>query len=237
MKTVIICTHGLIKDAPHDFDEFKKYIDENYNDYEVRLLMLYDISDKRTYKYKRMASLLDATIADYESRGYRIILVGYSFSCGLCAKMTKKHSIDRLVIVSPTLHILTQSGIRYYINMFFKAVRMRMKASVNKKRKQSLKKKNSFYLVNLLFSCFYVLHRTRRSFRLIHQPLMLMFGEKDEITKPKYLCDILKDAERSPFVDMRYYKGANHTFIMSRSIDKSRYYSDIVAFSSGIPVS
>lgn len=143
MKTVIICTHGLIKDAPHDFDEFKKYIDENYNDYEVRLLMLYDISDKRTYKYKRMASLLDATIADYESRGYRIILVGYSFSCGLCAKMTKKHSIDRLVIVSPTLHILTQSGIRYYINMFFKAVRMRMKASVNKKRKQSLKKKNS----------------------------------------------------------------------------------------------
>ena len=28
MKRVVICLHGLIKDAPHDFVPFKKYVEE-----------------------------------------------------------------------------------------------------------------------------------------------------------------------------------------------------------------
>ena len=53
MKTVVICLHGLIKDAPHDFVPFKKYVEDNNLNYEIDLLLLYDIRDKKSFKLKR----------------------------------------------------------------------------------------------------------------------------------------------------------------------------------------
>ena len=205
MKTVVICLHGLIKDAPHDFIPFKQYVEENNIDIEVNCLMLYDIANKKTYRYKSKLKLLDETISNYEKEGYRIILVGYSFSTGLVARMCKNHSIYKAILISPVMHIITRSGINYYLSLFFKSFKMRAKAMMNKKKRNRLKKMNSLYLFDLLCSCFYALHKTNRSFKYIKCPTLVMFGEKDEITYPKYLSQIRNQIDRKVDFKINFY--------------------------------
>ena len=139
MKTVVICLHGLIKDAPHDFIPFKEYIEENDIDFDVDLITLYDIKDKKTFSLKRQIKLIEEKLTYYEGLGYNIILVGYSFSCGLCAKMTRKHKISKVVLVSPVTKILTKMGIKYYFSLFFRSFKMKTKSMFNKKKKKRLK--------------------------------------------------------------------------------------------------
>lgn len=230
MKTVVICLHGLIKDAPHDFIPFKQYVEENNIDIEVNCLMLYDIANKKTYKYKNKLKLLDETISNYEKEGYRIILVGYSFSTGLVARMCKNHSIYKAILISPVMHIITRSGINYYLSLFFKSFKMRAKAMMNKKKRNRLKKMNSLYLFDLLCSCFYALHKTNRSFKYIKCPTLVMFGKKDEITYPKYLSQIRNQIGSKVDFKINFYPEANHVFIMSKKVDKSIYYKDMIEF-------
>ena len=230
MKTVIICLHGLIKDAPHDFIAFENYVKENNIDLEVDLHMLYDIRDKKTYKYKNKLKALEEKVTHYEQLNYNIVLIGYSFSGGLAAHMCKKHKIYKVIIVSPVMHIITKKGIGYYLDMFVKSFKMRAKASVNKKKRNRLKKMNSLYLFDLLCSCFYALHKTNRSFKYIKCPTLCMMGENDEIIDTKHVMQIKKQAKKCDYFDMKFYEGANHVFIMSTKIDKSKYYQDIVEF-------
>ena len=230
MKRVVICLHGLIKDAPHDFVPFKKYVEELNLDFEVDLLMLYDICDKKTFKFKNKVKLLHKVIAEYEEKGYEIILVGYSFSCGLCAKMAKKHKISKIILVSPVFKILTRKGIKYYFGLFFKSFKLRAKATVNKKKRNRLKKMNSLYLFDLLASCFYSLSRTNKLYKNIKCPLFIMFGEFDDISEPNLIGKIRKQVHHNVNVDIKFYKGANHVFIMSNKVDKIPYYNDMISF-------
>ena len=230
MKTVVICLHGLIKDAPHDFIPFKQYVEENNIDIEVNCLMLYDIANKKTYKYKNKLKLLDETISNYEKEGYRIILVGYSFSTGLVARMCKNHSIYKAILISPVMHIITRSGINYYLSLFFKSCKMMGKAVMDDLKRNRLKKMNSLYLFDLLCSCFYALHKTNRSFKYIKCPTLVMFGKKDEITYPKYLSQIRNQIDRKVDFKINFYPEANHVFIMSKKVDKSIYYKDMIEF-------
>ena len=146
MKTVVICLHGLIKDAPHDFIPFKEYVEEKNQDFEVDLLLLYDVRDKKTFNLKRQIKLIEEKIGHYEKLDYNIVLVGYSFSCGLCAKMTKKHNISKVILVSPVTKILTKKGIKYYFSLFFRSFKMKTKSMFNKKKKKRLMKLNSLYM-------------------------------------------------------------------------------------------
>lgn len=230
MKTVVICLHGLIKDPIHDFIDFKKYIEEHNVDLDVELVMLYDIKDKKTYSYKSKLFLLEKIISDYESKGYKIVLIGYSFSCGLTARMCKLHQIYKVVLVAPVLKIITKMGLKYYYKIFIKSLKMRAKGTVNKKKRKRLIKMNSLYLFDLLCSCFYVIHKTKRAFKYINCPTLCMIGKNDEITDPKYLCKIRKQIKSNINFDMRFYNDANHVFIMSTRVDKSNYYKDIVNF-------
>ena len=230
MKTVVICTHGLIKDAPHDFTEFKQYVEQNSVDLEVELLMLYDISNRKSFKYKRKCKRLEDAIVNYQKQGYKIVLVGYSFSCGLCAKMCKKYHIDKLIIVSPVIRIINRNGMKNYIKLFLKSLKSRAKATVNKKRRTRLEKMRTLYLGDLLFSCFYALHKTKRLFKYIKCPTLLMVGENDEIVYPKYLQYIHRQMKKCEYFDARFYQNANHVFIMSKKVDKTKYYSDMVDF-------
>lgn len=230
MKTVIICAHGLIKDADHDFVELKKYVDDNEIDIEVDLVRLYDIKDKKTFKHKNKVKVLENEILKYENEGYRIILVGYSFSCGLVAKMCKKHNIYKVIIVSPVCHIVTKSGLGYYLKTFLKAFKLKWKVMFNKKKKKTLKRVNSFYIVDLLFSCFYDLHKTNRKFKYINCPVFCMIGTEDEIVRLKDLKNIRKQIKKSPYFDMKFYQGEDHVFIMSKKHSKDRFYNDMIDF-------
>ena len=230
MKTVAICLHGLIRDAAHDFIAFDKYVKDHNIDIEVNLLRLYDISDKKTFRLKHKEELIDQTISHYEELGYKIILIGYSFSTGLCAKACTKHHIDKMVLVSPVLHILHKGGVKYFCNMTVKSFKMRAKAQFNKKRKESLKKKNSLYLFDLIMSCFYQLHHTNKCYKYINCPTLCMLGRDDIIIKPKYLQDIRRQVKNVPYYEQRFYEGANHVFIMSTLINKDKYYQDIIDY-------
>ena len=230
MKTVIICLHGLIKDAPHDFIPFKEYIEENDIDVDVDLITLYDVKDKKTFSLKRQIKLIEEKLTYYEGLGYNIILVGYSFSCGLCAKMTRKHKISKVVLVSPVTKILTKMGIKYYFSLFFRSFKMKTKSMFNKKKKQRLIKLNSLYIFDLVLSCFKCVGKTNREFKHINCPTLVMFGEYDDISKPKRMCEIRRQVKPNVNFTMNYYKDANHVFIMSKSVDKTVYFNDIIRF-------
>ena len=230
MKTVVICLHGLIKDADHDFIAFEKFVKENNIDIEVNLLRLYDISNKKTFVMEHKLDLVDNLISDYESKNYRIVLIGYSFSTGLAALMCKTHKIYKVILVSPVLHILHEGGVKYFLKMTKKSFKIRAKAQFNKKRKESLKKKNSLYIFDLIMSCFYQLHKTNKCYKYLNCPTLVMLGRDDLIILPKYLRDIRKLASQVEDYEQRFYQGADHVFIMSTLINKDPYYQDIVNF-------
>ena len=230
MKTVVICLHGLIKDAPHDFTAFKQYVEESNIDVKVELPMLYDITNPKTFKFKTKCRKIDAMIANYEEQDYDIILIGYSFSTGLCAKMCKKHKIKKIILVSPVIKIISRKGIKFYLKTIIKSFKSKTKARINKKRRDRLKKLHSLYLFDLLMSCFHDIHKTKRSYKYINCPTMLMYGNNDEITYLKHLRYIHKKVKKTNYFEVDFYNNANHVFIMSTKIDKTSYYNDMIRF-------
>lgn len=230
MKTVIICAHGLIKDAPHDFFSFRKYVDENNLDLEVDLIKLYDVGDRKSFRFSRMKKVLEERISYYQNQGYRIILLGYSFSCGLCAKMCKNFKIAKLIIVAPVLKIFHKGGMQYFFKMVTKSFKLRFKAAFDKKRRKSMKKKNSLYFFDLLVSCFLQLGKTKHSYRNINCSTLCMLGREDTLIHSNHVSYIRKQVNVDYSFDQRFYSGADHVFIMSSLIDKSKYYQDIISF-------
>ena len=57
-----------------------------------------------------------------------------------------------------------------------------------------------------------------------------MFGEYDDISTSKRLCEIRRQITKTINFKLNYYKGANHVFIMSSKIDKTKYYYDMINF-------
>jgi hypothetical protein len=57
-----------------------------------------------------------------------------------------------------------------------------------------------------------------------------MFGEFDDISEPTLIGKIRKQVHHNVNVDIKFYKGANHVFIMSNKVDKIPYYNDMISF-------
>ena len=121
-------------------------------------------------------------------------------------------------------------GIARAIWTNIKSFKLRAKATVNKKKRNRLKKMNSLYLFDLLASCFYSLSRTNKLYKNIKCPLFIMFGEFDDISEPNLIGKIRKQVHHNVNVDIKFYKGANHVFIMSNKVDKIPYYNDMISF-------
>lgn len=229
MKTVVICIHGLIKNNYHDFEEFKKYIDDQNTDYEVYLHYLYQIDKPKTFHYRKMYKNLEKVISNYEKQNYNIILIGYSFSCGLCAKMNKKHKISKIILISPVTKIFNKSGMKVYIKTFFKSLKKKALMINNKERIKKAKRMNTFYLPELLFSCLSTLRHTNRSFKKIKCPTLIYYGDSDEFTKLKYVKKIY-DQIKINNIEISIEENSNHVFIMSKKIDKYNYYKKLFNF-------
>ena len=76
-----------------------------------------DPDDKKTYNRKKQINVLAEQVKQYAEQNYIIYLLGYSYTCGICARVATMFPkyIRKLIFISPTLYLLKTKLLMSYL--------------------------------------------------------------------------------------------------------------------------
>lgn len=235
-KTVLICMNGFQTMDTHDLTAMNEYFNNNFKkDYplcEIDLLLLFTPADKKSHSVKLMEEKIENEIKKYEDLGYDIYILGYSFSCGLAAKMAYKHqkSIKKVILAAPINDVLFSNMIPYYLKYLHRLNKFNKKYS--KKVSNSIGRQTVKGMFGLLFSIFITILKNRRYFKKITQNTLLLRGTEDLLC-PKHS---LKHVERKLNCEyIKYlYTGLTHSLLKTLKTS-GIVFEDILNFSFATP--
>jgi esterase/lipase len=164
-------------------------------------------------------------------KGYVVYLMAYSFSVGIAAKLCVEFpSIEKLVLVSPTIYIVKTGLLPGYVKMLGKRMEFNRKYRKEKKHQAVIKKTkaNNTGVVKLAFRISHAILKYRKYLKEIRCKMLLIKGKKDELSIPQTFTYITKKTEKA-ITMIKVYPEENHIMIMSLSHGK-RAYDDILRF-------
>lgn len=230
MKRVLICVHGFMIHDDHDFNYLEKYFNEvNENpDLELSKVFLYDRLNRKTLSHKKMYQALVNHTKKYLEKGYKVTLVGYSFSCSLVARACKELNLDRVIFVSPTNKLWKTKLIFKYLKIATQNIKIRFKYGTKKARRimEKTKLSNTFTIAwNIMLGTI----KNRRYYKYVDVPCLIFKGQKDNLTLDSTIKEIgnkIKSRYRGIYMFPEY----DHFFIRNDYQFKDKVYPLIIKF-------
>lgn len=235
-KTVLICTNGFQTTDTHDSLPMQEYFNSNfkeeYKDCEIVLVKLFSPSDKKTHKMKVFEENLDNILQEYVKKDYDIILLGYSFSAALVAKMAKKYyqNISRVILVAPVYDTIVNNMIPSYIKYAWKFHKLNKK--YGKKVSKAIGRQTVVGLPGLLIAIFGSILKNRKYFKSIKQPVLLIRGDEDILCTTHSIKRVKRALQGE---NMLYtYEGMTHGILKTVKLN-GIVYEDILNFCFDTP--
>lgn len=184
-KTALLCLNGFQNSDVHDSIPMKDYFDQQfkkeYENCEVICVHLFFPADKKTHHHKKFEQALRKAIEEYIAKGYDIIIMGYSFSASLAAKMCRvyRKNITRAIFVAPVYDTILNHMIPGYIKYALKYQKLVKKYGA--KMAKTMGRQTTAGLPGLLISIFSSILINRHYFRSVKCDTLLIRGSKDEL--------------------------------------------------------
>lgn len=230
VKRVIICCNGFINLKKHALQSFSDYFyslphDENN---EIALINLYNPDDKKTYSRKKQYSVLLKEVKKYVDKQYIIYLLGYSYTCGFCAKVASVYPehIKKLVFIAPTLYLLKTKLLFSYLKMAGKYLKIRLKHP--KKSKKTVERAHIKGIIPIAYNVARSIVKNRKYFKRARCKVFIGKAKDDAFCIGKTLWKITHRLEQNQ-VTIKSYQQGGHTMIMHLELGKD-CYDDILSF-------
>lgn len=229
VKRVMICCNGFINTKNHPLSEFKNYFDSINSDPNktVVTINLYDPADKKTFKRKKQYNVLIEEVQRYAKENYIIYLLGYSYTCGISARIsTMFPQVKKLILISPTLYLLKTKLLFSYLKTAFKYIKLR--CSHPNKSKKTMSKLNKRGTIPLSYNVAKTIFKDRKYFKKVHCRVFVGKAQDDELCVGKTLWKITHKLEQNR-VTLKSYPSGGHTMIMHQ--DRAQTcFDDILSF-------
>ncbi len=230
VKRVIICCNGFINLKKHALAVFKEYFDQVGHDenHEVKLINLYDPDDKKTYNRKKQINVLAEQVKQYAEQNYIIYLLGYSYTCGICARVATMFPkyIRKLIFISPTLYLLKTKLLMSYLKMAAKYIKIRCKHP--KKSKKTVEKAHIKGIIPIAYNVACSIVKNRKYFKKVRCRVFVGKSKDDAFCIGKTLWKITHRLEQNQ-VTIKSYQSGGHTMIMHLELGKE-CFDDILQF-------
>lgn len=217
-KRVVLLVHGFMVHDWHDMAKFKKYMDDNPLDHtSFELVYLYERENSKTSKLKAMINTLKAKVQEKIDEGYEVILLGYSFSCGIVAKVAKEMNIKSVIYISPAVRLIKTKLFRTHIKNAFKVLKLKIKKG-RKKADKIMKKTRTKGIVTLSYHISISMIKTKKYYKN-SVPFLLLRGCNDEysLTVDAYKIAKKSTAKKTSIVTL-YGEEYGHFFMLDENV-------------------
>ncbi len=235
-KTVLLCTNGFqnadIHDATNMLEYFKQNFAAEFSNCEVMPVQLFHPADKKTHHAHLYEEILESAIKRYIDDGYDIVLMGYSFSASLAAKMQYKYSkhIQKLILVAPIYDTIVNGMINGYIQYVIKFHKLSKK--YGPRVAKAMGRNTTKGMIGLLLSILKSILCCRGYYKKITCDTLILRGDKDELCNPHSIKKIRKHLR----VKNALYRYPSMDHGMLKTIrDNKVAYEDILHFAFGTP--
>ncbi len=192
MKRILLLCHGFMVHDRHDIRHFKEYIDNHCNGtISTELVYLYDRNDSKSSKYKNMEAKLLAIVKEYQNNGYEVLLLGYSFSCGLVAKVSSELNLKGVIYLAPTVRLLKTGLLSKHLKNAFKTLKIRLKHG-NKKAKKIMERTKTNGIVPLSYHICRAMMHYKKEYKT-QIPFLILRGFDDSFCLKEDVYYILKN--------------------------------------------
>jgi len=234
-KTVLLCANGFQTQDTHDALPIQEYFQKNfasdYKDCTIDCVHLFAPAEKKTHHHKLFEKALDKKITSYIAQGYDVILMGYSFSCSLVAKMAVKHKeIKRVIFVAPVYDTIVNHMIPGYIKYALKYMRLRRK--YGNKVSKAIGRQTVEGLPGLLIAIFASILANRHYFSKVRQDTLLIRGEEDVLCTEHSLKKV--ESKLKGNYEVYHYPKMTHSILKSLKFN-GVVYEDVLFFSFDTP--
>ncbi len=235
-KTVLLCCNGFQTNDIHDATPMNEYFtnefSEDYPNCEVVPVTLFEPGNKKTHKAKLYEQVLDETINEYIDRGYDIVLLGYSFSASLAAKLQVRYHthIRKLILVAPIYDTIVNNMIPGYIKYVMKFNKLSKK--YGKEVSKAMGRTTTKGMIGLLLSILRSVLRCRGWFDEVDCNTIIIRGTEDNLCGEHAIKKIRNQME-CPNILYTYEK-MNHG-IMKSLRSNGAVYEDILHYAFGTP--
>lgn len=195
-ETILLCANGFQTQDTHDSTPMMEYFNNNfreqYQNCHIVCVKLFEPGVKKTHHAKLFEKTLSDAIVSYGKAGYDIILLGYSFSSALAAKMSYKYQnyISRLILVAPVHDTLVNGAIPGYIEYAVKFSKLQKK--YGKRVANAVGRQTVVGLPGLLIAIFYSILKNRKYFKKVQQDTLLIRGDADVLCTPHSIAKVNK---------------------------------------------
>lgn len=235
-RTALLCLNGFQNSDTHDatmmMDYFNEHFKESIEGCEVVPVQLFYPAKKETHHHRYFERQIASAIQDYARRGYRIILMGYSFSSSLACKMASKYSslVDRVILVAPVYDTVRNGLIPHYIKYAWKFHKLNKKYGA--RMAKAMGRNTTQGMFGLLVSIFSSILINRHYVSKVRQDTLVIHGEQDILCTDHSIAIVLKKLKGN----RNYYSYSNMTHGILKSLrENGIVYEDILNFSFGTP--
>ena len=235
-KTALLCCNGFQMTDIHDCtamaEYFKNSFADDYPNCEIVSVSLFEPADKKTHKAKHFEEVLDETINDYIDKGYDIVLLGYSFSASLAAKLQVRYHthIRKLILVAPVYDTIVNNMIPGYIKYVLKF--RKLKKKYGKEVSKAMGRTTTKGMIGLLLSILRSVLKCRKYFDDVDCNTVIIRGTDDNLCGEHSIKKVRKDME-CPNILYTYEK-MNHGIMKSVRLNGA-VFEDILHYSFGTP--
>lgn len=235
-KTVLLCLNGFQTQDTHDctpmYEYFQKQFAEEYDNCEVYCVRLFAPADRKTHRAKYFEKQARNAIEEYKEKGYDIILMGYSFSCALAAKLAVKYKkdINRVIFVAPVYDTIINNMIPGYIKYAVKYSKLQKKYGA--KVANAIGRQTIKGLVGLLLAIFRSILTNRKYFTFVKQDTLLIRGDEDVLCTKHSLKQVARRLDGN--YEVYHYPKMTHSILKTLKYN-GVVYEDILNFSFGTP--
>ncbi|MDD6240369.1 MAG: hypothetical protein PUA93_02135 [Eubacteriales bacterium] len=235
-KTVLLCANGFQTQDVHDATPIKEYFEKNfgeeYPNCEIECVHLFAPADTKTHKKRLFEKALRERIEHYIALDYDILLMGYSFSCALTAKMAAKYKdkIRRVIFVAPVYDTIVNHMIPGYIKYALKYMRLRKK--YGDKVSKAIGRQTVEGLPGLLIAIFGSILTNRHYFRHVRQDTLLIRGDEDVLCTEHSLKKV--EGKLKGNYEVYHYPKMTHSILKSLKFN-GVVYEDVLSFSFNTP--
>ncbi len=235
-KTVLICTNGFQTTDTHDaMGMHDYYVQKFQNDYPecvVAPVRLFEASDTKTHHTRLYEKRLRDAVEDYIAQGYRILLMGYSFSGALVCKIAcqyQKH-VDKVILVAPIYDTILNNMIPGYLRYAKKFKDLEKK--YGNRVSSAMGRQTVKGMFGLLVTIFCSILKNRKYMRRLKQETILLRGDQDPMCSEHSAKKILSSLRGN--YGFYLYSGLNHSMLKSLRLN-GIVYEDILHFAFDTP--
>lgn len=235
-KTCLLCLNGFQNSDIHDSVPMQEYFESQfqgeYGNCRVDCVSLFSPADTKTHHHRKFEKVLREKIEFYISQGYKIHILGYSFSASLAAKMCKiyKGHITRAIFVAPVYDTVLNHMIPGYIRYAIKFQKLCKK--YGSKMANTMGRKTTKGMFGLLLSIFASVLANRHCFKYVDVDSLIIRGDKDELCTEHTLKKVRGKIKGENILYL--YEKQGHGILKNVKLN-GIVYEDILHFSFDTP--